>query len=152
MTSQSGRLRGQEAEAAGEPNVNPPPVPANWQEMFAAMEARLRESEAELRALRQQAAPSVPEVEICLARFTPDGVPADRSRRDRFVRGLSVSVARDVKITMNLVGTTYAQTVERAIMTERAEDDVSKELTARRDARKNAHPAAGQSKGGGPNE
>ena len=52
MASQSGRLQGQEAEAAGEPNVNPPPAPTNWQEMFAAMEARLREFEAELRALR----------------------------------------------------------------------------------------------------
>ena len=53
---------------------------------------------------------------------------------------------------MNLVGTTYAQTVERAMMAERAEDEVSKEFAMRRDSRKNLHPAAGQSKGGGPNE
>ena len=87
-----------------------------------------------------------------LARFASEVVPTDRARRDKFVRGLSVMVARDVKITMNLVGTTYAQTVERAMMAERAEDEVSKELAARRDSRKNTHPALGQSKGGGPNE
>ena len=61
-------------------------------------------------------------------------------------------VARDVKITMNLVGTTYAQTVEQAMMAERAEDEVSKELAARRDSWKKTHPTSGQSKGGGPNE
>ena len=61
-------------------------------------------------------------------------------------------VACDVKITMNLVRTTYAQTVERAMMAERAEDEVSKELAARRDSRKNTHTASGQGKGGGPNE
>ena len=75
MARQSGRLRGQEADAAEGQNVNPPPAPANWQEMFAAMEARLHESEAELRALRQQAAPPVPEVGIRLARFAPEGIP-----------------------------------------------------------------------------
>ena len=75
MAHQSGRRRCQEAEATGEPNVNPPPAPENWQEMFAAMEARLHESEAELRALRQQAAPPVPEVGIRLARFAPEGIP-----------------------------------------------------------------------------
>ena len=64
MARQSGRLRGQEADAAEGQNVNPPPAPANWQEMFAAMEAQLRETQAELRAVRQQAAPPVPEVEI----------------------------------------------------------------------------------------
>ena len=54
MVRQSGRLRGQEADAPGERNVNPPPpAPANWQEMFAAMEAQLRETQAELRAVRQ---------------------------------------------------------------------------------------------------
>ena len=42
----------------------PLPAPANWQEMFAAMEAQLRETQAELRAVRQQAVPQVPEVEI----------------------------------------------------------------------------------------
>ena len=64
MARQSGRLRGQEADAAGGQNVNPPPAPANWQEMFAAMEAQLRGTQAELRAVRQQAASPVPEVEI----------------------------------------------------------------------------------------
>ena len=49
-------------------------------------------------------------------------------------------VARDVKITMSLVGTTYAQMVEQAMM---AEDEVSKELAARRDSRKNTHPTTG---------
>ena len=61
-------------------------------------------------------------------------------------------VARDVKITMNLVRTTYAQTVERAIMAEGAEDDVSKKFAARRDSRKNMHSASGQGKGRGSNE
>ena len=64
MARQSGRLRGQEADATGGQNVNPPPAPANWQEMFVAMEAKLRGSEAELRAFRQQVAPPVPEEEI----------------------------------------------------------------------------------------
>ena len=36
-------------------------------------------------------------------------------------------------------------------MAERAEDEVRKELAARRDSRKNTHLASGQSKGGGPN-
>ena len=46
MVRQSGRLRGQEADATGERNVNPPPrpAPANLKEMFAAMEAQLRET------------------------------------------------------------------------------------------------------------
>ena len=61
-------------------------------------------------------------------------------------------VARDVKITMNLVGTTYAQTIERAIMAERAEDDVSNELPSRHHYRKNTQPASCQSKGGSSNE
>ena len=47
-----------------------------------------------------------------LARFASEVVPTDRARRDKFVRGLSFMVPRDVKITMNLVGTTYAQIVE----------------------------------------
>ena len=64
MARQSGRLRGQEVDATEGQNVNPPLATANWQEMFAAMEAQLRETQAELRAVRQQAAPPVPEVEI----------------------------------------------------------------------------------------
>ena len=66
MACQSGRLRGKVADATGERNVNPPPppAPANWQEMFAAMEAQLRETQAKLREVRQQATPPVPEVEI----------------------------------------------------------------------------------------
>ena len=46
MARQSGRLRGLEVDASGGPYVNPPPAPANWQEMFAAMEAQLRETQA----------------------------------------------------------------------------------------------------------
>ena len=42
MARQSGRLRGQEADASGEQNINPPPAPAIWRELFAAMEAQLR--------------------------------------------------------------------------------------------------------------
>lgn len=61
-------------------------------------------------------------------------------------------VARDVKITLRLVRTTYAQIVERSMMAERTDDEVSKELAARRDYRKNTHPTSGQSKGGGHNE
>ena len=87
-----------------------------------------------------------------MTRFASYVVPTDRSRRDKFVRGLSVMVARDVKITMIFVGTTYGLNVERAIMAERAKDDVSKELAARRDSRKNTYPTSGQSKGEGPNE
>lgn len=43
-----------------------------------------------------------------LARFASKVVLIDRSRQDKFIRGLSVMVARDVKITTNLVRTTYA--------------------------------------------
>ena len=38
MARQSGRLRGEEADATRGQNVNPPPAPANFQEMFTAME------------------------------------------------------------------------------------------------------------------
>lgn len=87
-----------------------------------------------------------------LTRFASKVVPTNRSCRDKFVRGMSVMVAHEIKITMNLVGTTYTQTIEWAMMGERAEDEVSMELAARRDSRKNTHPVSGKSKGGGPNE
>ena len=51
MARQLGRLRGLEADATGGQNINPPPALANWQEIFAAMESQLRETQAELRAV-----------------------------------------------------------------------------------------------------
>ena len=53
-----------------------------------------------------------------LARFVPELVPTDRACRDKFIRGLDSMVARDVKITMDLTGTTYTQVVERALIAE----------------------------------
>ena len=43
-----------------------------------------------------------------LARFVPELVPTDRARRDKFVRGLSSMIARDIRITMDLTRTIYA--------------------------------------------
>ena len=50
--------------------------------MFAAMEAQLRETQAELRAIRQQATPPVPEVEIRQAEV-PMHAPAPLVREIR---------------------------------------------------------------------
>ena len=71
-----------------------------------------------------------------LARFTPELVPTDRARRDKFIRGLNGMVARDVSITLSLTETTYAQVVERALLTERTEDLINRENVARRESRK----------------
>ena len=43
-----------------------------------------------------------------LAKFALDLVPTDAARRDRFIQGLNVMIARDVKITLDLETTTYA--------------------------------------------
>lgn len=43
-----------------------------------------------------------------LARFAPELVPTNRSRRDKFIRGLNSIVTRYVHITMNLSETTYS--------------------------------------------
>lgn len=86
-----------------------------------------------------------------LARFAPEMVPTDRARRDKFLRGLNSMIARDVGITMDVARTTYAQVVERALYAERAEDQVTRDLAARREQRKATHGTVTQ-KGGGPND
>ena len=43
-----------------------------------------------------------------LAKFSPDVVPSDRSRREKFLRGLNSMVHRDVVITIDEDLTTYA--------------------------------------------
>ena len=70
-----------------------------------------------------------------LARFAPELVPTDRARRDKFIRGLNSMVARDVSITMSLTETTHAQVMERALLTERAEQLIYRENAARRESR-----------------
>lgn len=60
-----------------------------------------------------------------LAKFAPEMVPTDRGRRDKFLRGLNSMIAWDVGITMDVSHTTYAQVVERALYTERAEEQVT---------------------------
>ena len=77
-----------------------------------------------------------------LARFAPELVPTDRARRDKFIRGLNSMVARDVSITMILTETTYAQVVERALLAERAEEQIYRENAARRESRKAAQAAS----------
>ena len=71
-----------------------------------------------------------------LARFAPELVPTNRSRRDKFIRGLNSMVAQDVNITMSLTETTYSQAVERALTTERAEQRIYQENAARRESRR----------------
>ena len=53
-----------------------------------------------------------------LARFAPELVPTDRTRKDKFIGGLDGMIARDVGITLSLAETTYAQAVERALYAE----------------------------------
>ena len=57
-----------------------------------------------------------------LAKFAPDLVPTDAARRDRFVRGLNVMIACDVKITLDPETTTYAQVVDKALTAKGGED------------------------------
>lgn len=61
MTRQSDRIRAR-CDGPQENGEIPPAAPVNWQEMFAAMEARLRRQDEELREFRRQAAQPAPEV------------------------------------------------------------------------------------------
>ena len=61
MTRQSDRIRAR-CDGPQENGEIPPAAPVNWQEMFAAMETRLRRQDEELREFRRQAAQPVPEV------------------------------------------------------------------------------------------
>ena len=61
MTRQSDRIRAR-CDGPQENGEIPPAASVNWQEMFAAMEARLRRQDEELREFRRQAAQPVPEV------------------------------------------------------------------------------------------
>ena len=56
-----------------------------------------------------------------LARFAPELVPTDRTRRDKFIGGLNDMIARDVSITLSLAETTYAQAVEGTLYAEKDE-------------------------------
>ena len=87
-----------------------------------------------------------------LAKFAPDLVPSDAARRDRFVRGLNVMIARDVNITLDPATTTYGQAVDKALTAERAEDQIWKDSAVRRDARRTVPPFVGTSRGSGPSE
>ena len=87
-----------------------------------------------------------------LARFALELVPTARSRRDKFIRGLNSMVARDVRIIMSLRETTYAQVVERALTTERVEQHIYREHTARRETRRATQAAAESQRGGGSND
>ena len=48
-----------------------------------------------------------------LAKFAPHLVPTDMARRDQFMWGSNVMIVCDVKITLHLGTTTYAQVVEK---------------------------------------
>ena len=56
-----------------------------------------------------------------LDRFAPDMIPTDRARREKFIKGMDIMVARDVRVTMSKAEITYAQAVERALAVERTE-------------------------------
>ena len=86
-----------------------------------------------------------------LAKFAPELVPTDAARRDRFIRGLNVMIARDVSITMT-PESTYAQVVDKALTAERAEDQILKDDTSRRDTRRVVPSSSGPSRGGGPSD
>lgn len=73
-----------------------------------------------------------------LARFVPELVPIDRARRDKFIRGLNNIVARDVKITMDLTRTIYAQLVERTFIAEGAEEQINRENAVKCESRRAA--------------
>ena len=62
-----------------------------------------------------------------LAKFSPDVVPSDRSRREKFLRGLNSMVHRDVVITIDEDLTTYAQTIDKALTTELVENQIWRE-------------------------
>ncbi|XP_062094401.1 uncharacterized protein LOC133800456 isoform X1 [Humulus lupulus] len=87
-----------------------------------------------------------------LAKFAPDLVPTDASRRDRFVQGLNVMITRDVNITLDPATTTYGQAVDKALTAERAEDRIWKGSGVRRDAKRAVPPFVGSSWGSGPSE
>ena len=53
-----------------------------------------------------------------LARFAPELVPTDQTRKDKFIGGLNDMIARDAGTTLSLAETTYAQVVERALQAE----------------------------------
>ena len=87
-----------------------------------------------------------------MARFVPELVLIDRARRDKFIRDLNSMIYRDVRITMEMTHTTYAQVVERALTSEGAEDQIYRENSVRREQRRAAQVVAGPQKGGGPND
>ena len=82
-----------------------------------------------------------------LAKFAPDVVPSDRSRRDKFLRGLNSMIHRDVVITLNEDLTTYAQTVDKALTAERVENQIWRESAVRREQRRPAPPQFGPGRG-----
>lgn len=84
-----------------------------------------------------------------LARFAPDMIPTDRARRDKFIKGLDSMVARDVRVTMSKADITYAQTVERALATERTVQLSAREHAASRETKRTAQAAAGAQRIGG---
>ena len=60
-------------------------------------------------------------------------------------------VSRDVRITMSLTETTYAQVVERAFTAEGAGEEIYYETAARFESRRAAQAAMGSQRGGGLN-
>ena len=60
MRRQSGCIRAKLGKAE-ENGDAPPPAPANWQEMFAAIEARMPQADEELGMYMHQVSPRIPE-------------------------------------------------------------------------------------------
>ena len=79
-------------------------------------------------------------------------MPTDAVRRERFVAGLRACLARDVHITLPQRTTTYAQVVERGLITESSKAQIRREDAARRDSRRSTPLVAGSGKGGGPGD
>ena len=61
-------------------------------------------------------------------------------------------IARDVRITTVLGGTTYAQAVEKALTAEEAENKIWRESVVRREGRRAVPPYSGSGRGGGPSD
>lgn len=80
MSHQSDRLRGRDAGGNGNSGQDPPPAPANWQEVFAAIEAWMLQAENELRQMRQMAPPPEPKLVIPQVQ-APVHIPPPREDR-----------------------------------------------------------------------
>ncbi|XP_062089519.1 uncharacterized protein LOC133796055 [Humulus lupulus] len=71
-----------------------------------------------------------------LAKFSPEVVPTDALRVQRFVRGLKPMIARDVRMTSAEV-VSYAEVLDRALEAEYLEERIWKDNATRRENNRN---------------